>query len=84
MYSRPLISEQRQELGHSVILVHLDSPRKHGEEKHRNLLFLREILTSSSNFYQRNVRNGTINEVVSLLFRPTVTQLRKQNIKYGH
>lgn len=28
LYSRPLVSEQRQELGHSVIRVHLDTYKK--------------------------------------------------------
>lgn len=49
VYSRPLVSEQGQELGHSVILVHLDSRRKPRTKA--------EILSS---FSEQSVRNNKI------------------------
>lgn len=53
VYSRPLVSEQGQELGHSVILVHLDiqskPPQKNtGGKKQEFVLFIKEILSCFS------------------------------------
>lgn len=63
LYSRPLVSEQRQELGHSVVLVHLEMEKN-------------SLLTAETNRRNKESKMGhTVTPEISQQIQPVAKEL---------
>lgn len=72
LYSRPLVSEQRQELGHSVVLVHLEMEKK--ENSGRGTL--NSLLTAETNRRNKESKMGhTVTPEISQQIQPVAKEL---------